>query len=79
MYNWKVEIEKFAPSLKTHIYHQSNRNIEDLTTNQADVLITSYGTARADIELLEGLQFSTIVLDESHNIKTRQRRYPRRC
>ena len=69
MYNWKVEIEKFAPSLKTHIYHQSNRNIEDLTTNQADVLITSYGTARADIELLEGLQFSTIVLDESHNIK----------
>jgi SNF2 family DNA or RNA helicase len=69
MYNWKVEIEKFAPELKTHVYHQSNRNIEDLATNQADVLITSYGTARADIELLEGLQFSTIVLDESHNIK----------
>lgn len=69
MYNWKVEIEKFAPELKTHVYHQSNRNIEDLATNQADVLITSYGTARADMELLEGLQFSTIVLDESHNIK----------
>lgn len=69
MYNWKVEIEKFSPELKTHIYHQSNRNIEDLATNQADILITSYGTARADIELLEGLQFSTIVLDESHNIK----------
>ena len=69
MYNWKVEIEKFAPELKTHVYHQSNRNIEDLATNQADILITSYGTARADIELLEGLQFSTIVLDESHNIK----------
>lgn len=69
MYNWKVEIEKFAPSLKTHVYHQSNRNIEDLATNKADILITSYGTARADIELLEGLQFSTIVLDESHNIK----------
>jgi len=69
MYNWKVEIEKFAPELKTHVYHQSNRNIEDLATNQADILITSYGTARADIELLEELQFSTIVLDESHNIK----------
>lgn len=69
MYNWKVEIEKFAPELKTHVYHQSNRNIEDLAMNQADILITSYGTARADIELLEGLQFSTIVLDESHNIK----------
>jgi superfamily II DNA or RNA helicase len=69
MYNWKVEIEKFAPHLKTHVYHQSNRNIEDLATNEADILITSYGTARADIELLEGLQFSTIVLDESHNIK----------
>jgi superfamily II DNA or RNA helicase len=69
MYNWKVEIEKFAPELKTHVYHQSNRNIEDLATNHAEILITSYGTARADIELLEGLQFSTIVLDESHNIK----------
>jgi SNF2 family DNA or RNA helicase len=69
MYNWKVEIEKFAPELKIHVYHQSNRNLEDLATNQADILITSYGTARADIELLEGLQFSTIVLDESHNIK----------
>ncbi len=69
MYNWKLEIEKFAPELKIHVYHQSNRNLEDLATNQADILITSYGTARADIELLEGLQFSTIVLDESHNIK----------
>lgn len=69
MYNWKVEIEKFAPQLKTYIYHQSNRSMEALATHQADILITSYGTARADIELLEGLQFSSIVLDESHNIK----------
>lgn len=69
MYNWKVELEKFAPHLKVLVYHQSNRSIENLVNEQANILVTSYGTARSDIDLLEGLQFSTIVLDESHNIK----------
>jgi len=69
MYNWKMEIERFAPSLKTYIYHQSGRNMENMSEILPDIFITSYGTARADIDILEHISWSSIILDESHNIK----------
>lgn len=72
IYNWKVEIEKFAPNLKAEVYHSSNRNLEEIGKKNPDVLITSYGTARVDIDILNEIQWNTIVLDESHNIKNHQ-------
>jgi superfamily II DNA or RNA helicase len=69
IYNWQEELSKFAPSLSSLVYHGAGRNTADLSGNEHSVIITSYGTARIDIESLSAQHFDTIVLDESHNIK----------
>lgn len=69
MYNWKQEIEKFAPHLTVGIYHSSSRDLEKIAEQNVDIFITSYGTARVDIDLLNTIVWNTIILDESHNIK----------
>lgn len=69
IYNWQQELQKFASHIPVLIYHGANRNIEDIKSGAYNVIITSYGTVRQDIESLCAVPFGTIVLDESHNIK----------
>ena len=69
IYNWKQELQKFAPHLKVLVYHGANRDASLLNSSENNVIITSYGTIRIDAELFNAVYFSTIVLDESHNIK----------
>lgn len=70
LYNWQNEIQKFCPSLKTFIYYANNRKIEDFMQQECNVLITAYSTLRADIDKLKNVFWNTIVLDESHHIKS---------
>ena len=63
--NWQAEIEKFAPSLSTCLFHGTNRKIE----NNYDVLLTSYGIARTEAPKLKKLPWQTVVIDEAQNIK----------
>jgi len=69
IYNWRNEVEKFTPSLGWHIHHGStrSRNIEELQKH--DILITTYGTLRSDIQVLLKIHFDYIILDESQAIK----------
>ncbi|WP_290797683.1 DEAD/DEAH box helicase [Flavihumibacter sp. UBA7668] len=69
MHNWRLELEKFAPSLGSFIYHGSTRDMEAFRLSGARVLITSYGTLRSDIERLQVVNWDVVVLDESHTIK----------
>lgn len=64
--NWAMEIEKFAPSLKVEIYHGPNRHIPE---RDYDVLLTSYGVLRKDIEDFTKSKWFLIVADEAQNIK----------
>ena len=66
--NWQAEIEKFAPSLKTHIFHGTNRKMEA----GFDVLLTSYGIARTEAPKLKKLPWHSLVIDEAQNIKNPQ-------
>ena len=71
--NWRREIERFAPMLTALVHHGNNRLAGDnfhaaLTVH--DLVITSYGTARRDIELLQPTTWSNLILDEAQNIKT---------
>ncbi len=73
LFNWQHELNKFAPELKVTIHHGPNR-IRDLTkiqefTQSHRVFLTSYGTIRNDVEILETIQFSGIIVDESQNMK----------
>ncbi len=69
IYNWKNEVEKFTPSLSWHIHHGSirGRNTEDLQKH--NIVITTYGTLRSDVQLLMKINFDYLILDESQAIK----------
>ena len=69
IYNWQNEIKKFTPGLTAHIHHGSarTRNVEELKA--ANIIITTYGTLRSDIQLLLKIHFDYVVLDESQAIK----------
>jgi SNF2 family DNA or RNA helicase/uncharacterized Zn finger protein len=64
--NWKAEIERFAPSLNTVIYHGTSRQTE---FKQADVVITTYGIARTENERICKQPWYALVIDEAQNIK----------
>ncbi|RYF89055.1 MAG: DEAD/DEAH box helicase [Chitinophagaceae bacterium] len=69
IYNWQNEVKKFTPSLTYHIHHGSarTRSVEEL--NKHNIIITTYGTLRSDIQILLKLFFDYVVLDESQAIK----------
>lgn len=67
MTNWQAEIQKFAPSLTTAIYHGPQRNLAQI--KHFDVLLTSYGIARGDAEKLRKIKWYALVIDEAQNIK----------
>jgi superfamily II DNA or RNA helicase len=69
VYNWQNEIKKFTPGLKAHIHHGSTRtrDVEEMKAN--NIIITTYGTLRSDIQLFLKIKFDYVVLDESQAIK----------
>lgn len=67
IYNWENEIKKFSPKLKVGIYYGINRDFSLL--KKVDVILTTYGTIRNDIENLLEQKFDLLILDESQNIK----------
>lgn len=71
--NWKNEIEKFAPSLKSIVIRGSLGERKELinTINDNDVVITSYDLLKRDIEryIEKDLKFRYIIADEAQYIK----------
>ncbi|MFN8284243.1 MAG: DEAD/DEAH box helicase [Chitinophagales bacterium] len=70
IYNWKTELEKFFPTIKTYVHYGAQRKFDNFFKEDAHILITPYSTLRVDVELIKSIFWNTIVLDESHNIKT---------
>ena len=71
LYNWKAEFEKFAPQIKVGIVH-GNKNVREkilMNINEFDVLITTYGTIKNDIDFYENEVFDYCIIDEAQNIK----------
>jgi superfamily II DNA or RNA helicase len=71
MYNWQNELEKFAPQLKVLFHYGPGRNTDRIVQEEHKIIVSSYGTVRADIEKLTEIDFHTIIVDESHNIKNK--------
>ena len=69
LYNWENEIKKFTPGMEYFIHHggQRTRAVADLMPHH--IIITTYGTLRSDIVLLQQINFDYAVLDESQAIK----------
>ena len=69
LYNWEQELTKFAPHLSSTVYHGPQRSFETMGEGKEQVVITTYGTMRADIDKIAAIPFGVAVIDESHNIK----------
>ncbi|MBQ2611078.1 DEAD/DEAH box helicase, partial [bacterium] len=65
MGNWMKEIQMFASSLDTVIYHGAEREL-DL---KHDVILTTYAIMRIDIEELKNHEWGMVIVDEAQNIK----------
>lgn len=72
IFNWKNEIKKFAPSLKTILFVGNNRKELQDKFNDYDVVISTYGSLLNDIVFLQDYQFNYVILDESQAIKNPQ-------
>lgn len=71
VYNWKKEIERFAPQLAPVIVNGTAAERDQILreSREGDILITSYDTLKRDEEHYEGMAFSVQVIDEAQYIK----------
>ncbi len=69
IYNWINEAKKFTPKLKIHTHTGTFRDKDLALFHSFDVVITTYGITRVDVELMSQMYFHYIILDESQNIK----------
>lgn len=69
IYNWELEARKFTPKLKILVYTGSQRIKESKIFKDYDLVLTSYGITRLDVEILQQFNFNYIILDESQAIK----------
>ena len=64
--NWENEIKKFTPDLTYFIYHGSNRSYP---LENYDIILTSYGVVRLDLDMFLDERWFLCVIDEAQNIK----------
>ncbi len=69
IYNWLTEAKKFTPKLKILAHTGTNRNKDVANFANYDIIITTYGVTRVDVDELKNFYFNYIILDESQNIK----------
>jgi SNF2 family DNA or RNA helicase len=65
IHNWANEAKKFRPNLKVCVYHGLQRQLDP----KADLVITTYGLLRGDLDKLNALDWKLCILDEAQAIK----------
>ena len=66
--NWRREAERFAPSLRTRIWHGLERHSGDFVQD-CDLLIAPYSLLQRDRERWLAQRWHVLVLDEAQHIK----------
>ncbi len=69
IYNWINEAAKFTPSLRMMVHTGAFRYRSPEVFGNYDVVVTTYGISRIDVEMFKSFFFDYIILDESQNIK----------
>lgn len=69
IFNWQAEAAKFCPDLKLYVHRGGTRQKVNEHWKDYDIILTTYGMVRSDIELFREFDFNYIVLDESQAIK----------
>jgi len=66
--HWEDKIARHAPVLRASVYHGAGRDMTSALTD-SDVLITSYGILRRDIDMIVKTRWKVAVFDEVHHVK----------
>lgn len=69
IHNWINEKEKFIPELRAAVYTGANRGLLEDKLKDVDIVVTSYGILRNDLQQFEKYSFLYTILDESQVIK----------
>ncbi len=67
--NWMDEIARFSPTLNIIDYRESKRATALKNVDAFDIVICSYGLIQSNIEKIESVNWSTLILDEAQAIK----------
>jgi SNF2 family DNA or RNA helicase len=69
IFNWENELQKFCPTLKFYTHYGLQREFNETHFNEFDIVLTTYGVVRNDLEKLTDFLWQYIILDESQAIK----------
>ncbi|MEY2453701.1 MAG: hypothetical protein QOD92_3275 [Acidimicrobiaceae bacterium] len=70
--NWQAEAHKFSPDMRVVVHHGAARSTAAALRAEAadaDIIITTYGTAVRDVNALAKMSWRYVVLDEAQAIK----------
>jgi len=67
LFNWALEIERFAPHLDVYTYYGQQRSLSEAIGHQ--IILTTYALVRNDAAMFAEKHFHMVVLDESQTIK----------
>lgn len=69
--NWQRELHKFWPQSQVYIYHGTSRKTEEFqnAVENNGMILTTYSLLSRDEELIGGIPWGAVVLDEAQNIK----------
>ncbi|MEM7790820.1 MAG: DEAD/DEAH box helicase, partial [Verrucomicrobiota bacterium] len=70
--NWTREASRFTPELRLLKHHGPKRAKESVILEDADMVITSYGTLRQDADLMSTMDWCVVIGDEAQHIKNRR-------
>ena len=72
IFNWMQEARRFTPQLRVLDHSGAARGETFGHFRDYDLILTTYGTMRSDIELLKDVEFDYVILDEAQAIKNAQ-------
>lgn len=65
---WDRQLKRFLPGVRVKTHYSGNRD-ETIDITEFDVMITTFGVLRNDIELLSGIKFQIVIFDEIQQLK----------
>lgn len=68
--HWKDKVLEYCPHLEPYVYHGTDRSFRE-AFDQHRLIITSYGIALRDVEVLSEYRFELLVLDEIQAVKNK--------
>ena len=69
VFNWQAEAQRFTPELKVLNLHGTDRHARFEELDAVDVGLTTYPLLWRDAEVLQGREWSLLILDEAQTVK----------